>query len=269
MKASARNNVKVRGEGHRVMVLAHGFGCDQTMWRFITPAFEKEFKIVLFDYVGHGGSAFANYCSDRYSSLEGYAQDVVEICDELGVKDITFVGHSVSAMVGVLMSVSRPDLMSRLILIGPSPCYLNEPGYEGGFTRPQIEELLEFLEINPAGWSSMMAPVIMGNSERPELSEELRESFCRTDPRVEKEFARVTFLSDNRLDLARVSVPTLVIQCSDDVIAPLQVGEYVHRKIKDSSFALLTVTGHCPHLSAPEETAEKMKEFLEVTEHPL
>lgn len=267
MKASARNNVKVHGEGASVMVFAHGFGCDQAMWRFITPAFEKEFRLVLFDYVGHGGSAFGEYCSDRYSSLLGYVQDVIEICDELAIKKVTFVGHSVSAMIGVLLSNARPDLVSRLILIGPSPCYINEPGYEGGFTRPQIEELLEFLDTNPTGWSSMMAPIIMGNSDRPELSDELRDSFCRTDPRVEQEFARVTFLSDNRNDLPKVTVPTLVIQCADDLIAPLPVGEYVHKNIKDSSLALLEVTGHCPHLSAPEETIRKMKDFLK--EQPI
>lgn len=262
MKATVRNNVQVSGDGRTAMLFAHGFGCDQHMWRYVAPAFQDDFKVVLFDYVGHGNSRFAAYSSEKYSSLTGYVSDVIEICEELELENIVFVGHSVSAMVGALASIASPTLIAKLVMIGPSPCYLNDGDYHGGFTRDQVQELLDFLDSNPMGWSSMMAPMIMGNPERPELAEELRESFCRTDPNVEREFARVTFLSDNRQDLHKVSVPTLVMQCSDDVIAPLSVGQYVHQAIPWSILSLLQARGHCPQLSAPEETVQVLRQFL-------
>ena len=252
------------------MLFAHGFGCDQNMWRFISPAFERQYKIVLFDHVGHGGSDLSAFDRKKYATLDGYAQDVLEICAELDLRDVVFVGHSVSAMIGVLAAAREPQLFSRLVLIGPSPRYVNdEDGYHGGFKREDIEGLLEFLDSNYLGWSSAMAPTIMGNPDRPELGAELTSSFCRTDPEIAKHFARVTFLSDNRKDLRRVNTPALVLQCSRDVIAPQCVGEYVHENLANSSFVLLNATGHCPNLSAPEETIAAMRAFLSTERTPL
>ncbi len=259
----ARNNVTVSGNpSGRPMVFAHGFGCDQNMWRFVAPAFGARYRTVLFDYVGAGGSDLTAYDPERYSTLDGYAADVLQICDELGLADVVFVGHSVSAMVGVLAANAAPEKFGGLVLIGPSPRYTNEGDYVGGFTEADIEDLLASLDSNYLGWSSAMAPVIVGNPERPELGAELTASFCRTDPEIQKRFARVTFLSDNRDDVARVGVPTLVLQCSDDVIAPDTVGHYVHEHLPGSRFMKLRASGHCPNLSAPEETVAAIAGFL-------
>jgi sigma-B regulation protein RsbQ len=244
------------------MVFAHGFGCDQSMWRFVVPDFEVDHRVVLFDHVGAGGSDLSAYDPDKYGSLHGYASDVVEICRELGLTDVVFVGHSVSAMIGVLAAAEAPELFGALVLIGPNPRYVDEDGYSGGFCRADIVALLDSLDSNHLGWSTAMAPVIMGNPEQPELSAELTNSFCRTDPRIARQFARVTFLSDNRADLATVRLPTLVLQCSADVIAPDAVGEYVHRTVAGSVLTRLRATGHCPHLSAPEETTAAIRAFL-------
>jgi sigma-B regulation protein RsbQ len=257
-----RHNVKVVGEGMRAMVLAHGFGCDQNMWRFLAPAFAADYRIILFDYVGHGESDARAFDPERYSTLHGYAADVLEICAALDVHDAVFVGHSVSATIGILAALKEPARFSSLVLIGPSPCYINDGEYIGGFSRSDIEGLLEVLESNYLGWSSSMAPVIMGNPDRPRLSAELENSFCRTDPQVAKHFARVTFLSDNRADLAQVRTPALVLQCSNDVIAPNAVGQYVHEHLSGSELVLLRATGHCPHLSDPEETIAAIQAFL-------
>ena len=263
MLARTRNNVQVAGNDlGQPMMFAHGFGCDQHMWRLVTPAFEDDYRIVLFDHVGAGSSDLSAYSVDKYSTLGGYADDVLEICQELDLHDVVFVGHSVSAMIGVLAATREPERFSRLVLVGPSPRYVDDDGYVGGFSAADIEELLDSLDSNYLGWSRAMAPVIMGTPERPALGEELTSSFCRTDPAVARHFARVTFLSDNRADLAAVSVPTLVLQCSRDVIAPLPVGEYVHRAIEGSDLVVLKATGHCPNLSAPEETVAAIKAFL-------
>ena len=263
MSVLTRNNVQVHGPADgQPMLFAHGFGCDQSMWRFVWPAFSDRYRIVLFDHVGYGGSDASAFDSRRHSSLEGYADDVVAICDELGLDRLLFVGHSVSAMIGVLAAIARPERFARLVLIGPSPRYLDDEGYVGGFSEEDIAGLLESLESNYLGWSSTMAPVIMGNPDRPELSEELTNSFCRTDPAIAAAFARATFLGDNRRDLERVRTPTLVLQSSDDVIAPLPVGEYVHDRLPDSQFVLLDAIGHCPNLSAPDQTIAAIERFL-------
>ncbi|HTT05932.1 MAG TPA: alpha/beta hydrolase [Steroidobacteraceae bacterium] len=262
MDVLKRNNVKILGRGPRTMMLAHGFGCDQNMWRLITPAFEEEFRIILFDYVGHGQSDATAFKASLYASLEGYATDILDICAVLAVRDAVFVGHSVSAMIGVLAAQKDPSRFESLILVGPSPRYINEGDYVGGFTREDIEGLLEFLDSNHLGWSSTMAPIIMGNADRPELSAELQNSFCRTAPEVAKHFARVTFLADNRNDLEKVSQPCLVLQCREDVIAPQAVGEYVHQHIRNSHYVLLNATGHCPHLSDPADTIAAMRAFV-------
>lgn len=258
----ARHNVKVFGRGEQPMLFAHGYGCDQNMWRFITPAFEDRYRIVLFDYVGHGQSDAAAFDQSRYGSLQGYADDVLAICRELGLEDVIFVGHSVSAMIGVLAAIQEPERFERLVLIGPSPRYIDDDDYVGGFKREDIEGLLDFLDSNHLGWSSTMAPVIMGNPDRPELGEELTNSFCRTNPEIAKHFARVTFLSDNRADLPKVRTKALILQCSQDVIAPEAVGRYIQQNLPDSEFILMQATGHCPNLSAPEETIEAMEAFL-------
>ena len=261
-----RNNVKVSGDGARAMVFAHGFGCDQNMWRFVAPAFARDYRVVLFDHVGAGGSDVRAYSKARHGRLEGYAEDLLEILRALQLEDVVFVGHSVSAMIGVLAALKEPARFGHLVLVGPSPRYIDDaPGegdYVGGFSRQDIDGLLESLESNYLGWSSAMAPVIMGNPERPELGQELTNSFCRADPEIAQHFARVTFLSDNRSDLPRVQTPSLVLQCSRDVIAPQAVGEYVHRHLPRSTFHLMKATGHCPNLSAPEETIAAMRSYL-------
>jgi sigma-B regulation protein RsbQ len=260
--AQTRHNVKVLGHGAQPMLFAHGYGCDQNMWRFITPAFEDRYKVVLFDHVGHGQSDAESFDPAKYASLDGYADDVLAICRELDLTNMIFVGHSVSAMVGVLAAIREPERFDRLVLIGPSPRYINDGDYVGGFKQEDIEGLLDFLDSNHLGWSSTMAPVIMGNADRPELGEELTNSFCRTDPEVGKHFARVTFLSDNRADLPKVTTKALILQCSQDAIAPETVGRYVHQSLAGSQFVHLRATGHCPNLSAPEETIAAMEAFL-------
>jgi len=258
-----RNAVRVSGvAGGRPIVFAHGFGCDQGMWRFVAPDFEVDHRVVLFDQVGAGNSDLSAYDPEKYGSLRGYASDLVEICRDLELSDVVFVGHSVSAMIGVLALHEAPELFGALVMVGPSPRYVNDGDYTGGFSRSDIAGLLDSLESNHLGWSAQMAPVIMGNPDRPELGEELTNSFCRTDPDIASRFARVTFLSDNRADLAVVRVPTLVLQCSDDVIAPEVVGRYVHEAIRGSVFTKLAATGHCPNLSAPEETTAAIRAFL-------
>ncbi|GJD82673.1 alpha/beta fold hydrolase [Methylobacterium haplocladii] len=262
MSVVRRHNVRQAGAGATAMVFAHGFGCDQNMWRFVAPAFEERYRTILFDHIGAGGSDLAAYDADRYASLDGYADDVVALCRGLSVTGGVFVGHSVSAMIGILAAKKAPQLFDSLVLVCPSPRYLDDDGYVGGFTRPQIDELLDFLDTNHMGWSQAMAPAIMGNADRPELGEELTNSFCRTDPDIAKRFARTTFLADNRADLAGVEARCLVIQSSEDVIAPQEVGAYVHRHLANSELALLDATGHCPNLSAPAETIAAIQAFL-------
>ncbi|MCJ2050324.1 alpha/beta hydrolase [Methylobacterium sp. J-070] len=262
MSVVRRHNVRQVGTGGTAMVFAHGFGCDQNMWRFVYPAFADRYRTILFDHIGAGGSDLSAYEAAKYAALDGYADDVVELCRALEVRSGVFVGHSVSAMIGVLASIKAPELFTSLVLVCPSPRYLDDDGYVGGFSAAQIEELLDFLDTNHMGWSQAMAPAIMGNPDRPELGEELTNSFCRTDPDIAKRFARTTFLADNRADLAGVTARCLVIQSSEDVIAPIEVGTYVHRHLQNSAFALLDATGHCPNLSAPGETIAAIEGFL-------
>ncbi|WP_329286828.1 alpha/beta fold hydrolase [Streptomyces sp. NBC_00691] len=266
MDIRRRNNVTVTGRAEGpVLLLAHGFGCDQNMWRLVLPALAPEYRVVLFDYVGSGRADAASWDERRYSSLEGYALDVLEICEELDLRDVTFVGHSVSAMVGVLAAAKAPQRFSRLVMVAPSPRYIDDEGYRGGFGADDIDELLESLESNYLGWSAAMAPAIMGNEDRPELGEELTASFCATDPDMARVFARTTFLSDSREDLKTVAVPTLVLECEQDVIAPREVGAFVHASIPGSLLVTLPATGHCPQLSAPGATAAAITGFLGTT----
>ncbi|MEW1644116.1 alpha/beta hydrolase [Streptomyces sp. NPDC091219] len=264
MDIGHRNNVTITGnpEG-RTVVLAHGFGCDQNMWRLTVPALAPEYRVVLYDYVGAGNSDLSAFSEARYSSLEGYAQDVEEICEALDLRDAVFVGHSVSAMIGVLAAARVPERIGALVMVAPSPRYIDDVGYRGGFSAGDIDELLASLDSNYLGWSAAMAPMIMGNAERPELGEELAQSFCATDPEMAKVFARTTFLSDSRVELKSVRVPTLVLESSQDAIAPRDVGAFVHRAIPGSTLVTLEATGHCPHLSAPEATNQAITEFLD------
>jgi len=257
-----RNNVNISGNGARAIVFSHGFGCDQNMWTAVARDFEAAFRVILFDHVGAGRSDLSAYEAEKYSSLDGYADDVVELGRVLGLKDAVFVGHSVSAMIGALATLKAPGMFSDLVMVGPSPRYVDDGDYKGGFSHDQVEELLEFLADNHLGWSAAMAPAIMGNPDRPELGETLANSFCATDPEIARQFARTTFFSDNRADLPRLAVRTLVLQCQEDIIAPACVGEYVHARIPDSIYRLLDATGHCPNLSAPAEVSAAIRAFV-------
>ncbi|GAA3434035.1 alpha/beta fold hydrolase [Kutzneria kofuensis] len=262
MDVRGRHNVVITGnQDGPVVVLAHGFGCDQNLWRLVVPALGRDHRVVVFDHVGAGRSDLAAWDPQVYASLDGYADDVLNLCAGLDLPEVVFVGHSVSAMIGVLAANRHPERFAGLVLLTPSPCYLDDGDYRGGFTAADIDELLESLDSNYLGWSAAMAPVIMGNPDRPELSQELADSFCRTDPAIAAVFARTTFLSDNRADLAAVGVPTLVVECAQDAIAPRAVGAFVHARIAGSRLVTLDATGHCPQLSAPEATAEAIMSF--------
>jgi sigma-B regulation protein RsbQ len=244
------------------MFFAHGFGCDQNMWRLLAPVYAARYRIVLFDFVGSGNSDLSAYNAKKYGSLQGYADDVLELVREFSDGPAIFVGHSVSAMIGMLADVSATGLFAAHLMIGPSPCYINDGDYMGGFTRTDIESLLDTLESNYLGWSSNMAPAIMGVPERPELGIELTNSFCRTDPEIAKQFARVTFLSDVRAVVPSLKTPTLIVQCNEDLIAPMAVGEYLHRQLPHSTLSVIDNVGHCPHLSSPSLSASAIDAFL-------
>ena len=263
MSATDRHHVTFLGDpSAQPMLFAHGFGCDQAMWRFVTPAFASDFRVVLFDHLGAGRSDLSAYDPVRHASLDGYADDVVALCRELGLSDVVLVGHSVSAMIGVLAVARAPELFASLIMVSPSPRYADDGDYVGGLTPADVDGLLDSLDSNYLGWSAQMAPVILGRPDRPDLEEELTDSFCRTDPRIARQFAEVTFRSDNRADLPGVRVPTLVLQSAQDAIAPPSVGAYVHQHVPGSRLAVLDTVGHCPHLSAPEATIAAMRDFL-------
>jgi len=262
----ARHNINFAGKDNGpTILLVHGFGCDQNLWRHVVAQLESEFRLILIDLVGSGSSAPSAWDAAKYSSLEGYATDILEILDELNLHDVVYVGHSVSAMTGVLATIKDRRRFAKLVLLTPSPRYIDDDGYRGGFSRADIDELLESLEQNYLGWSQTMAPVIMGTPDRPELQDELAATFCRTDPECAQVFARTTFLSDNRADLPQVSLPTLVIECAQDAIAPSEVGAYVHANIPGSRKVTLDATGHCPHVSAPAATAAAIAAFARPT----
>lgn len=263
MKYLARHNVRRLGVvGHRPLVFAHGYGCDQQVWRHVAPAFEPRHEVLLFDHVGAGGSDLTAYDRQRHATLEGHARDLIALCEEAGLQQPVLVAHSVSTMIGVVAAKLRPDLFSGLVLVAPNPCYIDQPGYTGGFQRQDVDELLDTLDSNFFAWARMMAPVIMGNPERPELGDGLANSFCRTDPAIARHFGRVTFLADHRADLPLVRTPCLVMQCADDALAPLAVGDYLQRTLPDAELLRMKATGHCPHLSAPAETIAAIDGFV-------
>lgn len=258
-----RNHIKVLGNGDKTIIFAHGFGCDQNMWRFIVPNFEKDYRIILFDHVGSGQSDLSSYKAEKYSSLHGYASDVLEIFSTLNVENAIFVGHSVSSMIGMLASIEKPELFEKIIMIGPSPCYINHlPEYKGGFEISDIKELLNMMEMNFIGWASYFAPIAMDNPDLPVHTDELEQSFRATNPKITHRFAEATFYSDHRKDLSSVTVPCLILQCSEDSIVPVNVGEYLHENLKGSTLEIMEAKGHYPHLSHPEETFKYIKEHL-------
>ena len=258
----SRNHVQIKGNGTKTLLFAHGFGCDQAVWNNIAPSFEEEYKVVLFDYVGSGQSDRSAYSTERYGSLHGYAQDVLDVCEALELDNVVFIGHSVSSMIGVLASIKRPGLIEKLIMIGPSPHYLNEPGYEGGFEKSDIDALLDMMEVNYKEWAKYLAPVVMGQDAELDVTLEFEKTLCSNDPIIARKFAEVTFMSDVRKELEEVKAPTLILQTQYDAIAPVEVGEYVHSKIPSSDFVLMDATGHNPHLSNPEETVAYIRAFL-------
>ncbi len=262
MTIEHRNNVKVTGDGPVTMLLAHGFGCDQSMWRFMAPNYRERYRVVAFDLVGSGKSDLAAYDRLKYGSLHGYADDVLEIIAQYAGGPVIFVGHSVSATIGMLATIKKPELFACQVMVGPSPCYYNDGDYNGGFSQQDIEELLDTMDSNYLGWSSNLAPAIMGAAEQPRLAEELTNSFCRTDPDIAKHFARVTFQSDHRADVPKCGTPTLILQCTDDMIAPVAVGEYMHRHLPNSALRLIDNVGHCPHMSAPTASSQAIDTFL-------
>lgn len=262
MNVLARNNVNISGKGTQPLLFAHGFGCDQNMWRFIAPEFESDYRVIRFDYVGSGRSDLSAYNDVKYSTLDGYARDVLDIVRELDLRDVIFVGHSVSSMIGVIAANEEPDRFERLIMIGPSPRYINEGEYIGGFEQKDIEGLFDMMDRNFIGWANFLAPAIMKNPDRPALGKELTDSFCSTDPVIARNFAKATFYSDNRDDLKNVKVPSLVLQCAEDIVAPTQVGEFVKGQLANSEIRYMKATGHCPHMSHPEETTDLIREYL-------
>jgi sigma-B regulation protein RsbQ len=257
-----RNNVRIIGEGDEVMMFAHGFGCDQNVWRHLIKAYQARYKLVVFDFVGSGQSDLSAYDAERYSSLDGYATDVIEIIEALHLRNVIFIGHSVSCMTGLRAAIKQPQYFSKLIFVAPSPCYINDGDYVGGLERDDLHGLFDMMDSNYLGWSSSMGPLIMGNAEVPELGEELTANFCATDPDIARQFARVTFFSDNRADLGRLSVPSLTLQCKEDILAPLEVGYYLNNHTPNNTLIILEATGHCPHLSAPAKTIEAIDGYI-------
>lgn len=257
-----RNNVTISGNGTQVIIFAHGFGCDQNTWRYITDTFTNDYKLVLFDYVGAGKSDLTAYNADRYSSLHGYTADVLEICETLDIKEAIFVGHSVSSMIGLLAAVKQPSYFSKLVFLGPSARYINDKNYTGGMEQEDLDALFDVMDSNYLGWSASLAPAIMGNPERPQLGEDLANSFCATNPDIAKDFARVTFLSDNRSELGLLQVQSLTLQCAEDMLAPEAVGQYINKNTPGNTFLQLKATGHCPQLSAPNEIIGAIKSFI-------
>ena|SRR5688500_9876448 len=257
------HNIHITGNGTQPMLFAHGFGCDQTIWRYVTEAFEDKYKVILFDYIGSGKSDITYYNKERHSALQGYADDVLTICKDLQLQDVIFIGHSVSCMIGMLAAIRQPELFSQLIMISPSPCYINDGDYKGGFERKQVDELFETMEHNLIEWASFLGPAIMGNPDKPELGEEMKERFCQGDAEITKKFARVSFFSDSRDQLKLLKIPSLIMQCREDVLVPTVIGHYMQDQMQQSTLLHLQATGHCPHLSAPNETINVIRNYLD------
>ncbi len=258
-----RNNVKISGAGIQPILFAPGFGCDQTVWKFVAEAFEEDYKVILFDYVGLGNSDISSFDPMKYNKLSGYVQDLLDVCEALNLKDVIFVGHSVSSMIGMLASIQRPEYFSQLVMIGPSPCYLNyPPDYFGGFEEKDLIGLIDLMDKNYIGWANFFSTILMSTSAREDVTKDLEERFCSTDPVVARAFAEASFFSDNREDLPKALIPSLILQCSEDTIAPTEVGQYLNQHLPNSTLVYMNAVGHCPHMSNPEETVQCIKEFI-------
>ena len=262
MSAQLRHHIHLAGRGAATMVFAHGFGCDQTMWRHLAPAYQHRYRVLTYDLIGSGGSDLSAYDPVRHGSLQGHADDLLALIDAHAVGPVVFVGHSVGAMIGMLATIAAPERFVAQIMVSPSACYLNDGDYTGGFTRDDIDELLETMETNFIAWSHSLAPTIMGAPNQPHLASGLTASFCRNDPEIAHHFASVTFRSDHRLDVPRSTTPALILQCSDDLIAPCTAGQWLHENLPHSSLAMVSNVGHCPHMSAPTAVSAAIDAFL-------
>lgn len=258
----ARHHVVSMGVGRPVIVLAHGFGCDQRMWRHVAPELASDHRVVLFDHVGAGRSDVSAWRPDRYASLSDYGRDVIEIIESLDCGPVVYVGHSVSGSIGMLAAIARPDLFQHLVMLCPNPCFINDPPYEGGFERADVMDLLELMDRNMSAWANFFAPVAMKNEDRPELRQELQDSLCSGDPVIVRHFAQLVFLADVRAELPKLRVPSLILQGGDDSVAPLSVGDYLHAHLPQSTLLRMVAPGHCPHMSHPQETVALIREYL-------
>lgn len=263
---SSRNAVRrsglAAGPDVSVLVFVHGFGCDQTMWDQVAPSFEHTHHVVVYDLTGAGSSDLSAYDRQRHGTLQGHADDLIEILTALEIEGAVIVGHSVSAMIAALAAISEPARIGQLVMVAPSPCYLEDGDYHGGFAREDLHELIDAMDENYVSWAYQLAGVANGPSNDAAYSEALGRRFCATDHRIARHFARVTFLSDHRADMPKVPVPTLVLQCSDDAIAPVFVGDWLRQAIPDATLTHLNATGHCPHVTAPEETTAAIRKYL-------
>jgi len=258
-----RNNINISGKGKKPIIFAPGFGCDQTVWKDVLPAFEEDYQVILFDYVGFGGSDISAFNSVKYGKLSGYVQDVLDVCAVLDLKEAIFVGHSVSSMIGLLASNAEQSYFSHLIMIGPSPCYLNDPpDYYGGFEKEDLENLIDMMEKNYIGWANVFSSTLINNAERTDAAKELEDRFCSTDPLIATTFAKACFFTDSRQDITKAKVPSLILQCTEDIIAPKGVGEYLKRNMPNSEITYMNTSSHCPHISDPDETILSIKNYL-------
>lgn len=261
--ALIRHNTSISGTGTTTLLFAHGYGCDKTVWRDIVPAFEGDYRVVTFDHAGSGKCDRLAYNSFRHSSLAGYADDVIALCEELQSERLIMVGHSVSAMIGALAAIKRPDLFDLMVMIGPSASYVNEGDYVGGFDLPDLKEFLEMIETNFQGWGAALAMLAMGNADRPALAEGLRDRICSLDPAIAGVFARVTFLSDLRADVPRLQTPTVILECQDDPVSPKSAIAFVRDSLPGSRHIELQATGHCTHMSHPAEVTAVLQRVLD------
>lgn len=258
-----RNNITVHGNGDKVLVLAHGFGCDQRMWRYVLPTLSERYKVVLFDYVGSGNSDPSSFSVDRYSSLNGYAKDVVDVFEALELENVAFVGHSVSSIIGLIALLEAPNTIAELVMVCPSPYFLNDlPDYEGGFEQSDLQELMSLMDKNYIGWAHYLAPLVMGVNSSEALVEELSGSFCSTDPVIAKTFANATFFSDHRNLLPQCTARTLILQSASDSLASVRVGKYMHQHVPNSELEIIQAEGHCLHMTDPAVTASSIANFV-------
>lgn len=261
--ALKRHAITIEGTGDDLVLFAHGYGCDQTVWQRVRPAISALTTTVAFDITGAGLSDLSHFQPHgRHSSLEGYACDLIEVCEALDTRSITLVGHSVSAIIGVIAAVKKPDLFDSLVLVAPSACYLNLRDYQGGLDEQQLAGLMELMGSNFSNWADVVTPIIMGNPDRPALATELSHSFCRWNEAAAKHFAYLTFMSDCRSYLPLVKPDCLIIECIDDAIAPRSAVAHLHGALPRSAAVKLQAQGHCPHVSAPQETAQAITRHL-------